>query len=43
MISDYQAYIFSFTAVCLFALWRVTGIALLAISRAIPDRGFKDQ
>jgi len=42
-VSDFQSYIASLTIVCVCALLVVTRIALFAVGRAIPDRGFKDQ
>lgn len=41
-MTDHQSYLLSVTLVMLYALYRVTSIAHIAVSRAIPDKGFKD-
>lgn len=41
-MTDFQVYVIASGIVCVFALYRVTAIAMLAVSRAIPGREFKD-
>jgi len=42
-MSEFQTYIASFTIVAIFALYRVTQIAIFVIDRYAPNRGQKDQ
>lgn len=42
-MTDNMVYTICTTMLMVFALYRVTAIAILAVSRAIPDRGYKDQ